>query len=71
MPHLSASESNPDNAGWGQIIPTLSVDQYAATLATWFGLVPADRDEIFPNLQHMNGPLLSVSGPNLGFMNAI
>jgi len=71
MPNLSASTSNPDNAGWGQIIPTLSVDQYAATLASWFGLVPADRDEIFPNLVHMNGPLLSMSGPNLGFMNSI
>jgi uncharacterized protein (DUF1501 family) len=68
MPNLAAGDGNPDNAGWGQIIPTLSVDQYAATLASWFGLHPADRDEIFPNLQHMNGPLLSIAGPDLGFM---
>jgi len=71
MPNLAAGSENPDNAGWGQIIPTLSVDQYAATLAGWFGLQPADRDQIFPNLMHMNGPLLSISGPDLGFMQAI
>ncbi len=68
MPNLDASESNPDNAGWGQIIPTLSVDQYAATLASWYGLSNADRNTIFPNLQFMNGNLLSVGGPDLGFM---
>jgi len=69
MPNLSAAESNPDNAGWGQIIPTLSVDQYAATLASWYGLSTADRADIFPNLQHMTGSLLSIAGPDLGFMN--
>jgi uncharacterized protein (DUF1501 family) len=70
MPNLSAGGSNPDNAGWGQIIPTLSVDQYAATLASWYGLGDADRADIFPNLQHMEGPLLSIEGPDLGFMQA-
>lgn len=67
MPNL-AINNNPDNAGWGQIIPTLSVDQYAATLARWYGLANADRDDIFPNLVHMNGPILSIEGPDLGFM---
>ncbi len=72
MPNLSADESNPDNAGWGQIIPTLSVDQYAATLATWYGLDPvADRPDIFPNLEFMTGPLLAIEGPDLGFMQPI
>ncbi|MBB5207036.1 DUF1501 domain-containing protein [Chiayiivirga flava] len=68
MPDLRPPESNPDDAGWGQIIPTLSADQYAATLATWFGLSGADRSDIFPNLEFMEGPLLSIEGPDLGFM---
>lgn len=67
MPSL-ALNNNPDDAGWGQIIPTLSVDQYAATLASWYGLSDSDRLEIFPNLVHMSSPILSIEGPNLGFM---
>jgi uncharacterized protein (DUF1501 family) len=50
-----------DDAGWGQIIPTLSVDQYAATLSTWFGLSDTDRALVFPNLSRFNSA-------NLGFM---
>lgn len=68
MPHLGLT-GNPRNAGWGQIIPTLSADQYAATLATWYGLTAADRDNlIFPLAQQMTGPNVSIQGPNLGFM---
>ena len=51
----------PDDAGWGQIIPTTSVDQYAATLSSWYGLSDSDRAMVFPNLDRF-------SGPNLGFM---
>ena len=68
MPDLRPPDSNPDDAGWGQIIPTLSADQYAATLASWFGLSDIDRSDIFPNLALMEGPLLSIEGPDLGFM---
>ena len=50
-----------DDAGWGQIIPTTSVDQYAATLARWFGVADSDLDLIFPNLGNF-------SSRNLGFM---
>lgn len=68
MPDLSADENNPDNAAWGQIIPTLSVDQYAATLCRWFGLSDAELSAIFVNLNQMSGSKLSISGSNLGFM---
>jgi uncharacterized protein (DUF1501 family) len=49
MPSL-AKANNPDDAAYGQVIPTTSVDQYAATLATWFGVAPGDLDTLFPLL---------------------
>ncbi|HZI86263.1 MAG TPA: DUF1501 domain-containing protein [Pyrinomonadaceae bacterium] len=32
----------------GRWIPTTSVEQYAATLATWYGLAPTDLPAVFP-----------------------
>ncbi len=52
----------PDDAGWGQLIPTTSVDQYAATLARWYGLPDSDRPLVFPNIGNF-------AAPDLGFMN--
>lgn len=41
----------PDDAGEeGQWVPTLSLDQYGATLARWFGVPPAELGAVFPNL---------------------
>src|SRR5437667_308403 len=45
----------------GRWIPTTALDQYAATLATWFGVSAANLPSIFPNLA--NFPT-----SNLGFM---
>ena len=40
--------SDTDNRGrW---IPTASVEQYAATLASWYGVGPADIPVVFPNI---------------------
>ena len=47
----------------GRWLPTTSVDQYASTLATWFGLSPASMSTVFPNLKNF-------STTNLGFMQA-
>ena len=52
----------PDDAGNnGRWIPTTALDQYAATLATWFGVQASDLPAVFPNLA--NFPT-----SNLGFM---
>jgi len=43
--------SGPDDAGGeGRWIPTTAVDQYAATLAQWFGLPAANLPAVFPNI---------------------
>jgi uncharacterized protein (DUF1501 family) len=52
----------PDDADQnGRWIPTTALDQYAATLATWFGVSAANLPSIFPNLA--NFPT-----SNLGFL---
>jgi uncharacterized protein (DUF1501 family) len=56
-------DSSPDQLGNGVLLPTTSVDQLGATLATWFGLSPTQVDTIFPNLVNWG-----VGGRNLGFM---
>jgi len=39
-----------DDVGGGRLIPTTSSDQYAATIAKWFGIPDADLDVVAPNL---------------------
>lgn len=52
----------PDDAGKeGRWIPTISVDQYAATLATWFGVSTSDLSSVVPNIGRF-------ASANLGFL---
>lgn len=46
----------------GRWIPTTSVEQYAATLATWYGLSLVDLTAVFPLIGRF-------ATPNLGFMS--
>lgn len=56
---LGSADDTGSNGRW---IPSTSVDQYAATLASWFGVSAADLPSIFPNLA--NFPT-----SNLGFLS--
>ncbi len=50
----------PDDTGnAGRWIPTISLDQYAATLASWFGVSDVDLASIFPNLVNFSSPKLA------------
>ncbi len=51
-----------DTDNRGRWIPTTSVDQYAATLATWYGLAVNDRATVFPNLSTFATPTLAFLG---------
>jgi uncharacterized protein (DUF1800 family) len=54
MPELALG--GPDDAGdQGRWIPTIAVDQYAATLSTWFGASPSALAAVLPNLSAFTG----------------
>ena len=44
------ANGGPDDVGQGRLLPTTSVDQFAATLATWFGVSDADRATVLPQI---------------------
>ena len=48
MPRLEIN--GPDDIGGGRIVPTIAVDQYAATLLRWFGLTEQQIDAVVPGL---------------------
>ncbi|HTC94158.1 MAG TPA: DUF1501 domain-containing protein [Terriglobales bacterium] len=72
-PTLALGGNNDTDTGSsarGRWIPTTSADQYAATLATWFGVAPAvglgtDLSYIFPDLINFQNAGLPIK---LGFM---
>jgi len=53
--------NGPDDTSTGRWIPTTAIDQYFATLATWFGVDAGNLNTVFPNLNRF-------STPNLGFV---
>ena len=59
----AVANNGPDDVGQGRLLPTTSVDQYAATLGKWFGVSDTDLLTVLPNLKNYN-----VSTRNIGFV---
>ncbi len=59
------------HVGQGRLLPSTSVDQFAATLARWFGATPDEQHLVLPNLRHFGERGGRPDYPtDLGFMNA-
>ena len=58
FPALQLAGPDDTNSNRGQWIPTTAIDQYAATLANWYGLAVSDRAAVFPNLAMFATPTL-------------
>jgi uncharacterized protein (DUF1501 family) len=59
-PVIGTNQAN--DLGAGRLIPTTSVDQYAGTLARWFGLSDGQVRQVLPNFGNFG------SSPYLGFL---
>ncbi len=53
--------NGPNDTSTGRWIPTTAIDQYFATLATWFGVDSGNLATVFPNVSRF-------PSPNLGFI---
>ncbi len=40
----------PDDVGEGRLLPTIAIDEYAATIAKWFGVAAGDIPLVVPNI---------------------
>jgi uncharacterized protein (DUF1501 family) len=58
-PQISVTSN--DQVGQGRLLPSTSVDQYAATLARWFGVSATEMPGILPNIGNF-------ANANLGFL---
>src|SRR3984957_5641789 len=60
-PVIGSNQAN--DTGAGRLIPTTSVEQYAGTLARWFGLSDSQVKEVFPNFANFgSNPYLGLIG---------
>lgn len=53
--------NNNDEVGSGRLLPTTSVDQFAATIARWFGVGDSNLELVVPNIRNF-------SNTNVGFL---
>lgn len=59
----AVANNGPDDVGQGRLLPSIAVDQYAATLASWFGVPAGEMPTVLPNIGNYNP-----STWNLGFV---
>ena len=57
------ANDGPDDVGQGRLLPSTSVDQYAATMGKWLGISDSDLLTVLPNLANWDA-----SQRNLGFV---
>lgn len=55
------SVRSDDQVGQGRLLPTIATDQYAATMASWFGVSTSELPSVTPNIGRF-------ASANLGFM---
>ena len=58
-PHMSVETE--DQVGQGRLLPSTAIDQYAATLASWFGVPDSEMATVLPNIGNF-------ATRNLGFV---
>ena len=72
-PPVSVGDSDAPQDQWhvgqGRLLPRTSTDQFAATLARWFGVQDSEINSILPNLRHFGDGNGTLDYPlNLGFV---
>ena len=67
----TAAPEDQWHVGQGRLLPSTSVDQYAATLAKWFGVSAAEMSGVLPNIKRFGVEGGAPDYPiDLGFMRA-
>lgn len=67
----TAAPADQWHIGQGRLLPSTSVEQYAATLARWFGVPDAQLNTILPNLVNFGAEAGRSDYPrDLGFMKS-
>ncbi len=57
----AVANNGPDDVGQGRLLPSIGVNQFGATLASWFGVAPTDLATVLPDITNF-------TTKNLGFV---